>query len=114
VAEKPVPEPEPQPPPPAPEPKPEPKPEPPKEEPAAAKTPMEQATECMLAGDNPCVIKALKGKARKPNELALLIETYRSMGNTAEATGLMKQYVDKFPSARRANAYRRQLELQGD
>jgi hypothetical protein len=56
------------------------------------------------------VIKALEGKAKTAQELELLIETYRTMGNAAKAEKYMKTYVDKHPGERRAAAYQRVLD----
>jgi hypothetical protein len=100
-----APAPAPPPPPPAPEPKPA----------AAAKggTPMEIATACLGQGDNKCVIEALDGKAKTAREYELLIETLRATGRSKDAQKYMATYVEKFPDERRANSYRRTLELQG-
>jgi hypothetical protein len=81
---------------------------PPEKGPSA--TPMQAAMTCLTTGDNACAIKALEGKTRSAQELELLIETYRTLGNSAKAERWMQTYVDKYPSERRANTYRRQLE----
>jgi hypothetical protein len=73
-------------------------------------TPMQTAMACLTTGDNACVVKALEGKTRSAQELEMLIETYRTMGNSAKAERWMQSYIDKYPSERRANTYRRQLE----
>lgn len=65
---------------------------------------------CLATGDNPCVLRALEGKANSAREQELLIETHRAMGNAGKAEQLMQSYIDKFPSERRATTYRRQLE----
>jgi len=95
-------------------PKPAPKPEPtPAAEPvpaAAAQSPMQVAMACLATGDNPCVLRALEGRTSTPRELELLIETHRTMGDLAKAEQLMKSYIDKYPSERRATTYRRQLD----
>ncbi len=78
--------------------------------PAAAQAPLQAATACLSTGDNPCVVAALEGKAKTPQELELLIETYRAMGKNEQAEKHMQVYVAKFPTGRRANGYRRMLE----
>jgi pSer/pThr/pTyr-binding forkhead associated (FHA) protein len=94
---------------------------PPPAQPAAqapARTPsgasaMEIANACLGRGDNECVIRALDGNASSPQELGLLIETYRAIGDTQKAQKNMANYLKRFPSAPRSDAYRRMLELQG-
>ncbi|MGD8863244.1 MAG: FHA domain-containing protein [Myxococcales bacterium] len=76
-------------------------------------SPMQTASQCLSRGDNACVIRALAGKARTAQELGLLIETYRAMGNSAMAQRNMAVYVQRFPTGRRADAYRRMLQRQG-
>lgn len=77
---------------------------------ASDKPPIEVASACLARGDNACVIRALQGKAQSAQELGLLIETYRAMGNTAQAHKNMALYVQRFPTARRAETYRIMLE----
>jgi ABC transport system ATP-binding/permease protein len=74
---------------------------------------MDVAGACLARGDNDCVIRALAGRASTAQELGLLIETYRATGDTKQAQKNMAIYVKRFPTARRADAYRRMLELQG-
>jgi hypothetical protein len=71
---------------------------------------LEKAMACIAAGDNACVIRTLEGKARTARELGLLIETYRSMGNTAKARKHMADFVKRYPTRRQANSYHRILE----
>jgi pSer/pThr/pTyr-binding forkhead associated (FHA) protein len=84
----------------------------PRPKPAASdgKSAMETASACLARGDNPCVIRALNGRAQTAQELGLLIETYRAMGETPQAYRNMTLYVQRFPTARRAEAYRQMLE----
>jgi len=79
---------------------------------AAEKSPMDAASACLARGDNACVVRALNGKAQSAQELGLLIETYRAMGDSAAASKNMATYVQRFPTARRAEAYRQMLERQ--
>jgi ABC transport system ATP-binding/permease protein len=80
---------------------------------ASERSPMDAASACLARGDNPCVIRALNGKAQSAQELGLLIETYRAVGDSAQAFRNMASYVQRFPTARRAEAYRQMLERQG-
>jgi hypothetical protein len=73
-------------------------------------TPMETASACLSRGDNACVVRALNGKAKTAQELGLLIETYRAMGNSDAAYKNMAVYVRRFPTARRTSAYEKMLE----
>ena len=75
--------------------------------------PMEIANACLARGDNECVIHALDGNARTQQELGLLIETYRAVGDVRQAQKNMATYVKRFPDAVRSGGYRRMLELQG-
>jgi pSer/pThr/pTyr-binding forkhead associated (FHA) protein len=81
--------------------------------PSSAGSPMEAASACLTRGDNQCVIRALNGRAQSAQELGLLIETYRAVGDSAQAYRNMTVYVQRFPTARRAEAYRQMLERQG-
>jgi pSer/pThr/pTyr-binding forkhead associated (FHA) protein len=74
--------------------------------------PMEIANACLGRGDNECVIHALEGTANTAQELGLLIETYRAIGDSRQAQKNMATYVKRFPNAARAEPYRRMLELQ--
>jgi hypothetical protein len=74
---------------------------------------MEAATACLARGDNACVVRTLSGRAQTAQELGLLVETYRAMGDTPQAYRNMAVYVQRFPTARRAEAYRQMLERQG-
>jgi|GEM_PF-3809034 len=73
--------------------------------------PIDVANACLARGDNVCVVRALEGKAKSAMELALLIETYRALEEPEQARPAMEQYVQRFPDASRAHAYRRMLEL---
>ena len=73
---------------------------------------MEISSACLARGDNECVIHALDGNASTAQELGLLIETYRAIGDARSAQKNMAAYVKRFPNAGRADAYRRMIELQ--
>jgi pSer/pThr/pTyr-binding forkhead associated (FHA) protein len=87
----------------------------PRPKPAASdKSAMDTASACLERGDNPCVIRALNGRAQTAQELGLLIETYRAMGETPQAYRNMQTYVQRYPTARRAEAYRQMLERRSE
>jgi hypothetical protein len=44
----------------------------------------------------------------------MLIETHRAEGNKAKAEQLMQRYIDRFPTERSANKYRRVLGHQAE
>ena len=71
---------------------------------------MKVASACLAKGDNQCVVQALAGKARTAQEMGLLIETYRAMGNAQAARKYMTLYVKRFRTASRASSYERMLE----
>jgi pSer/pThr/pTyr-binding forkhead associated (FHA) protein len=74
-------------------------------------SPLSGARECLATGKgNSCVVRALEGRARTADGLALLIETYRTMGNTPAMRRTMKQFISRFPNDRRARSYKRQME----
>lgn len=72
----------------------------------------ETAQACVARGDNECVIRALDGNAGSPQALRLLIETYRTTGDTAKAQKSMALFVKRYPDESAAKTYRRMLELQ--
>ncbi|MCB9661341.1 MAG: FHA domain-containing protein [Sandaracinaceae bacterium] len=75
-------------------------------EPEDERSPMDQARDCMRAGDNACVVAALEGgRARSAASLSLLIETYRQMGNQEAARRHMRTFVTRYPDDRRATNY---------
>jgi pSer/pThr/pTyr-binding forkhead associated (FHA) protein len=76
-------------------------------------SPMEAASACLARGDNLCVVRALNGRTQTAQELGLLIETFRALGDSTQAYRNMMTYVQRFPTARRAEAYRQMLDRQG-
>ena len=52
------------------------------------------------------MVKALEGHAETAQELALLIETYRALGDTKKAVKHMETFVARFPTARQAPQYK--------
>lgn len=76
----------------------------------ATQTPFKIATQCIAKGDNACAIETLKNKASTEAELGLLIETYRSVGDTSNATKYIKRFLEKFPKSNRSEIYRKIVE----
>jgi hypothetical protein len=74
----------------------------------STETPLEHAREC--AADNRCVVGALEGNANTAEELGLLCEAYRSLGDNVRARAAMQQYVQRFPKAQYSSFYRDELE----
>jgi pSer/pThr/pTyr-binding forkhead associated (FHA) protein len=74
--------------------------------PDSDESPAKIARACLARGDQRCVVKALEGHAENAQELALLIETYRALGDTKRAVKHMESFVSRFPSARQAPQYR--------
>ena len=58
-------------------------------------------------------MRALDGRARTTDEYALLIATYRAMGNTGRMLDTMERYIQRFPSDSRAQQYRQVLAQHG-
>jgi pSer/pThr/pTyr-binding forkhead associated (FHA) protein len=80
---------------------------------APTETPLAAAQACLARGDNPCVIRALEGRARTAQEYRLLLETYRAMGNTPRMLDTMERFVQRFASDVRTPAYRQVLLQHG-
>lgn len=78
--------------------------------PTAAKddedSPAKVARGCLARGDQRCAVRALEGHAESAQELALLIETYRALGETKKAVKHMESFVTRYPTARQAPQYR--------
>lgn len=76
-------------------------------EPAAeAESPAKLARNCLARGDQRCAVRALEGRTENAQELALLIETYRALGETKKAVRHMENFVARYPTARQAAQYR--------
>jgi pSer/pThr/pTyr-binding forkhead associated (FHA) protein/tetratricopeptide (TPR) repeat protein len=69
-------------------------------------SPAKLARSCLARGDQRCAVRALEGHAQTPQELALLIETYRALGETKKAVKHMESFVERYPTARQAPQYR--------
>jgi ABC transport system ATP-binding/permease protein len=78
--------------------------------PGSGSAAMDAASACLIRGDNACVVRALNGRAQTVQELGLLIETYRAMGNVEQATRNMATFVQRFPATNRAAVYRDVLQ----
>jgi len=70
----------------------------------------EAANACLARGDNDCVVRALEGKASTKQELGLLIETYRTLGDSQKAQKHMTTFVSRFPNEKLSDTYRRLLQ----
>jgi hypothetical protein len=77
---------------------------------SAPQTLFQAATQCIAKGDNACVIETLRDKASTEAELGLLIETYRSVGDTLNAEKCIKRFLEKYPNSNRAEIYRKIVE----
>lgn len=71
---------------------------------------LEAAQACLSRGDSRCAIKVLNGHTETARELALLIETYRMLGNVEQAYRNMRAYVQRFPNGESAHVYRELLQ----
>ncbi len=69
-------------------------------------SPSRVARGCLARGDQRCAVRALEGHAESAQELALLIETYRALGETKKAVKHMESFVTRYPTARQAPQYR--------
>ena len=75
---------------------------------------LDRARACLRQGNNQCVVQALEGgRAHDPQSLSLLIETYRTMGNTPAALRHMNTFVRRYPSDRRTSRYQQFLQAHG-
>ncbi len=59
-----------------------------------------------------CVIHHLEGHAQSAHDLALLIESYRSIGSMPKALQHMREFVQRYPTKQRAYQYRQILEAE--
>jgi ABC transport system ATP-binding/permease protein len=73
---------------------------------AEPEDPAKTARNCLARGDQRCAVRALEGKASNAQELALLIETYRALGETKKAVKHMETFVARFATARQTPQYR--------
>lgn len=60
-----------------------------------------------------CVVQSLEGRAKSPNQLALLIESYRQLGRKGRARRHMQDFVRRYPTHRLAAHYRQVLMRYG-
>jgi TolA-binding protein len=66
-----------------------------------------RAIEC--DGEDHCIVRALEGKAQTAEELGMLCEAYRALGDNKRARAAMQQYVARFPKGSYRDYYRTQL-----
>ncbi|HJL19560.1 MAG TPA: hypothetical protein RMH99_28110, partial [Sandaracinaceae bacterium LLY-WYZ-13_1] len=69
----------------------------------------DQVRQCVMRGDNPCVIRLLEGRARTQTQMAQLIEAYRARGQTNQAIRHMRTFVQRFAGTPRARSYQQIL-----
>lgn len=74
------------------------------------KSARELAGECLAVNDNPCIVRALAGNAQSADDFALLIETYRVLGDEPHAREVMQDLIARFPSSQYSARYRHALE----
>jgi pSer/pThr/pTyr-binding forkhead associated (FHA) protein len=73
-------------------------------------SPAKLARNCLARGDQRCAVRALEGHAENSQELALLIETYRALGETKKAVRHMESFVARYPTARQTPQYRQFMD----
>ena len=81
---------------------------------AANKASDDQTCSPLAPNYSQCVVTSLEGKATTPNQLALLIESYRQLGKAPKAQSHMEDFVRRFPSHRLAAHYRQVLMRAGE
>lgn len=74
--------------------------------PIEGESPAKAARNCLARGDQRCAVRALEGHTENAQELALLIETYRALGETKKAVKHMENFVARYPTARQVPQYR--------
>jgi hypothetical protein len=73
------------------------------------RVPLEEANACRAADDDHCIVRALEGKAQTAEELGMLCEAYRELGDNKRARAAMQQYIELFPKGSFSPFYREQL-----
>ncbi len=81
---------------------------------AANKASDDQTCSPLAPNYSQCVVTSLEGKTTTPNQLALLIESYRQLGKAPKAQAHMEDFVRRFPSHRLAAHYRQVLMRAGE
>lgn len=76
----------------------------------ATQIPLEEANACRAASDDHCIVRALEGKAQTAEELGMLCEAYRELGDNKRARAAMQQYIALFPKGNFSTYYREQLD----
>lgn len=69
-------------------------------------SPAKLARGCLARGDQGCAVRALEGRTTNAQELALLIETYRALGDQRKALRNMERFVKRYPQARQTSQYK--------
>ncbi|MEM9067026.1 MAG: FHA domain-containing protein [Myxococcota bacterium] len=74
---------------------------------SAALDPSQVMRECNYV--QRCVARTLAGRANTARSMGVLVEAYRSIGDSGAARRTMEQLIRRFPNSSQANRYRRQL-----
>jgi serine/threonine protein kinase len=73
----------------------------------------EEASRCLARGDRRCARDVLEARGRSAAERALLIDTYRELGQTPQMLNAMESFVRRFPRAPQTARYREDLRRYG-
>ena len=74
---------------------------------------LEEARGCLARNDRQCAKRILEARARTAAEEALLIETYRALGEMPAALNRMERFVRRHPRAPQTAGYRADLQRYG-
>ena len=61
------------------------------------------------AGNQTCLVRELSQLEHSQERDAMLIETYRAMGQSSTSTRLMQDFVRRYPDSSRTRRYRQLL-----
>lgn len=74
---------------------------------------LEEARDCLTRGDHQCAKRILEARARSSSERALLIDTYRRLGEFGPMLDHMERFVRRYPRAQQTAGYREDLRRYG-
>src|SRR5690606_4805434 len=74
---------------------------------------LDEARDCLARNDRQCAKRILEARARTVAEHALLIDTYRSLGEINPMLDRMERFVRRYPNARQSASYREDLRRYG-
>jgi len=75
---------------------------------------IDRARRCFIENDYGCVKQLLAQEASTAEELSLLIESYLASGEKRNASERAREYLEKYPSAERADKYRQLVSGSGN